>query len=110
MEVRDRVVDQCLASELAGNGRQGGHVGPPVRPSREHAVTCARAHSPVDALNRLAVTLGIPTLTDLGHENAAEGFRHSVKKLKVGELANSDKAFNAVIRDFHPRPSAPVPC
>jgi hypothetical protein len=48
----------------------------PVRPGREHDVTCARAHGLVGALNRLAATLGIPTLTDLGYENAADGFRH----------------------------------
>lgn len=42
----------------------------PVRPGREHDTTCARTHGLVDALNRLAATLGIPTLTDLGYENA----------------------------------------
>jgi hypothetical protein len=73
----------------------------PVRPGREHDVTCARAHGLVDALNRFADTLGIPTLTDLGYENAAEGFRHPVKKPKGGELADSEKAFNAVIRGVH---------
>ncbi|MFF4754922.1 transposase family protein [Streptomyces sp. NPDC002514] len=41
----------------------------PVRPGREHDTTCVRAHGLVDALNRLAATLGIPTLTDLGYEN-----------------------------------------
>lgn len=35
--------------------------GSPVRPGREHDTTCARAHGLVDALNRLAVTLSIPT-------------------------------------------------
>jgi hypothetical protein len=32
----------------------------PVRPGREHDTTCARAHGLVEALNRLAVALGIP--------------------------------------------------
>jgi len=45
---------------------------PPARPGREHDTTCARAHGLIDALNRSAATLGIPTLTDLGHENAAD--------------------------------------
>lgn len=31
----------------------------PIRPGREHDTTCARAHGLVEALNRLAVTLGI---------------------------------------------------
>ena len=73
----------------------------PVRPGREHDTTCARAHGLVDALNRLATTLGIPTLTDLGYENIGDGFRHPVKKPKGGELAEEHKAFNAVIRGVH---------
>ncbi|MFE5120974.1 transposase family protein [Streptomyces sp. NPDC056669] len=73
----------------------------PVRPGREHDPTCARAHALVDALNRLATTLGIPTLTDLGYENVSDGFRHPVKKPKGGELAERDKAFNTVIRGIH---------
>jgi hypothetical protein len=73
----------------------------PVRPGREHDATCARAHGLVDALNRLAATLGIPTLTDLGYENAEPGFRHPVKKPKGRELAEPDQAFNAVIRGVH---------
>jgi hypothetical protein len=73
----------------------------PVRPGREHDTTCARAHGLVEALNRLAVALGIPTLTDLGYENAGDGLRHPIKKPKGGELADSDKAFNAVIRGVH---------
>ena len=73
----------------------------PVRPGREHDTTCARTHGLIEALNRLAGTLGMPTLTDLGYENAGDGFRHPVKKPKGGELADSDKAFNAVIRGVH---------
>ncbi|AWK09795.1 IS5/IS1182 family transposase [Streptomyces spongiicola] len=73
----------------------------PVRPGREHDTTCARAHGLVDALNRLAATLGIPTLTDLGYENAGPGFRHPVKKPKGRELPEPDQAFNAVIRGVH---------
>lgn len=48
----------------------------PLRPGREHDTTCARAHGLVDALNRLAATVGVPTLTDLGSENIGDGFRH----------------------------------
>ncbi|AGP51679.1 hypothetical protein M271_00200 [Streptomyces rapamycinicus NRRL 5491] len=73
----------------------------PVRPGREHDTTCARAHGLVDALDRLAATLGVPTLTDLGYENTGDGFRHPVKKPKSGELTEPDEAFNAVIRGVH---------
>ncbi len=73
----------------------------PVRPGREHDITRARAHGLVDALNRLAATLGIPTLTDLGYENAGPGFRHPVKKPKGRELREPEQAFNSVIRDVH---------
>ncbi|MDQ0946140.1 hypothetical protein QFZ24_000063 [Streptomyces phaeochromogenes] len=73
----------------------------PVRPGREHDVTCTRAHDLIDALNRLAAALGIPTLTDLGYENAGGGFRHPVKKPKGGELTEQAQTFNAVIRAIH---------
>jgi hypothetical protein len=52
----------------------------PVRPGREHDTTCARHHGLIDALNRIAVELNMPTLTDLGYENAGDGFRHPVKR------------------------------
>jgi hypothetical protein len=39
-----------------------------VRPGREHDTTSARAHGLVDALNQLAATLGVPTLT-VGYED-----------------------------------------
>ncbi|WWR55023.1 transposase family protein [Streptomyces sp. SCSIO 30461] len=73
----------------------------PVRPGREHDTTCSRTHGLVDALNRLASTLDIPTLTDLGYESAGDGFRHPVKKPKGGELDDGQQAFNSVIRGVH---------
>lgn len=73
----------------------------PVRPGREHDTTCARTHGLVDALNRLAATLGIPTLTDLGYENAGPGIHHPVKKPKGAELTEEQRTFNAVIRGIH---------
>lgn len=73
----------------------------PVRPGREHDTTCARAFGLIDALNRLAATLDIPTLTDLGYENAGSGFRHPVKKPKGGELDEAQQTFNKVIRGVH---------
>lgn len=73
----------------------------PVRPGREHDTACARAHGLVDALNRLAATLGIPTLADPGYENAADGLRHPVKKPKGGELIEDQRTFNVAIRVIH---------
>lgn len=73
----------------------------PVRPGREHDTTCARTHGLIDALNRLAATLGVPTLTDLGYENAGPGFRHPVKKPQGGELTEPAQAFNKMIRGIH---------
>jgi hypothetical protein len=49
----------------------------------------------------LAATLGIPTLTDLGYENAGPGFRHPAKKLQGRELDLKQKTFNKVIRGIH---------
>lgn len=76
-------------------------LGLPVRPGREHDTTCARTHGLVDALNRLASTLDIPTLTDLGYENAGDGFRHPVKRPNGSELDDEQQAFNSVIRGVH---------
>lgn len=73
----------------------------PVRPGREHDTTCARTHGLADALGRLASTIDIPTLTDLGYENAGDGFRHPVKQPKVGELDDEQQAFNSVVRGVH---------
>ncbi|MDH6699848.1 hypothetical protein P3T26_004309 [Streptomyces sp. MAA16] len=52
-------------------------------------------------MNRLAGTLDIPTLSDLGHQNTGADLRHPVKKPKGGELAEDAKAFNSVIRGIH---------
>lgn len=68
---------------------------------KRRANICARPHGLVDALNRLAATLGVPTLTDLGYEDIGDGFRHPVKQPKGGELTDSERTFNAVIRGVH---------
>jgi hypothetical protein len=73
----------------------------PVRPGREHDTTCARHHGLIDALNRLADKLAVPTLVDLGYENAGCGFRHPVKKPTGGELTEAQQTFNKVIRGIH---------
>ncbi|MGW2936918.1 HARBI1 family protein [Streptomyces sp. NPDC001156] len=73
----------------------------PVRPGREHDTTCARQHGLLDALNRVAAELGVPTLVDLGYENAGDGFRHPVKKPAGGELTEAQQTYNKVIRGVH---------
>ncbi|MFJ7236261.1 transposase family protein [Streptomyces olivaceus] len=73
----------------------------PVRPGREHDTTCARAHGLIAALNRLAAVLDIPTLTDLGYENAGPGFRHPVKRPQGRDPTPRQAAFNKAIRTVH---------
>jgi hypothetical protein len=73
----------------------------PVRPGREHDITCARAHGLVGALNRLAEVLGIDTLADLGYENAGPGFRHPVKRPKGGQPGEDAKQYNLLVRGVH---------
>lgn len=73
----------------------------PVRPGREHDTTCARHHGLTAALDRIAAELGMPTLVDLGYENAGPGFRHPVKKPAGGELTEAQQTYNKVIRGIH---------
>jgi hypothetical protein len=73
----------------------------PVRPGREHDTTCARHHGLIEALNRIAAELDMPTLVDLGYENAGDGFRHPHKKPAGGELTEVQQTYNKVIRGIH---------
>lgn len=73
----------------------------PVRPGREHDSTCARHHGLVDALDRIAAEVGMPTLVDLGYENAGASFRHPHKKPAGGELTEVQQTYNKVIRGIH---------
>jgi hypothetical protein len=73
----------------------------PVRPGRERDTTCARHHGLIEALNRLADQQAIPTLVDLGYENAGNGFRHPVKKPAGGEPTEAQQTLNKVIRGIH---------
>ncbi|MFE1521549.1 transposase family protein [[Kitasatospora] papulosa] len=73
----------------------------PVRPGRDHDTTCARHHGLIDALNRIAAELNMPTLVDLGYENAGDGFRHPHKKPAAGELTEAQQTCNKVIRGTH---------
>ncbi|MFJ8390948.1 transposase family protein [Streptomyces sp. NPDC094438] len=73
----------------------------PVRPGREHDTTCTRHHGLPDTLNRIADELGMPTLVDLGYENAGDDFRHPVKKPAGSELTEAQQTYNKVIRGIH---------
>lgn len=73
----------------------------PVRPGREHDTTCARHHGLVEALNRIAAELDMPTLVDFGYENAGDGFRHPFKKPAGSELTEEQQTYNKVIRGIH---------
>ncbi|WTD54905.1 transposase family protein [Streptosporangium sp. NBC_01639] len=72
----------------------------PVRPGREHDLTCARSHDLPSTLDKAAAD-GLLTLVDLGYENAGAGFRHPIKKPRGGELTETQQAFNKVIRGIH---------
>jgi hypothetical protein len=76
----------------------------PVRPGREHdttCTTCARHHGLIDALNRIAAELDMPTLTDLGYENAATASATPSKKPAGGEPTEAQQTYNKVIRGIH---------
>ncbi|MBO3751076.1 hypothetical protein J5X84_33815 [Streptosporangiaceae bacterium NEAU-GS5] len=69
----------------------------PVRPGREHDITCARAYGilrPLDA----AAAEGLVTLADLGYEDAPAGIRLPYKKPKGGTLTAEQVGHNMVHR------------
>jgi hypothetical protein len=73
----------------------------PVRPGRAHDTTCARHHGLISALNRIAAERNMPTLVDLGYENAGNGFRHPVKKPACGKPTEAQQTYNKAIRGIH---------
>jgi DDE superfamily endonuclease len=86
----NRVQDLSTASKQdGGSGRAG---------ARHHL---RPRHGLIDALNRLAHSLDIPTVTDLDYENADPGFRHPVKKPQGDELTEHHQAFNRGIRNVY---------
>lgn len=68
----------------------------PVRPGREHDMTCARTHGIIDALTQVKDTL--ITLADLGYEGAADVLRVPIKKIKGRQLTDDDKTYNKLLR------------
>ncbi len=68
----------------------------PVRPGREHDITCARHHGLLAALDQAAAD-GLPPLTDTGYEGAPTSFRMPHKKPAGGELTDDQKQFNKAI-------------
>lgn len=73
-----------------------------VRPGREHDTTCTKAEPELlPALERVATDQDLLTLTDLGYENLSSAMRHPAKKGARGELTDSQKAYNQLIRGVH---------
>lgn len=68
----------------------------PVRPGREHDMTCARTHGVIDALAEIRSEL--PGLADLGYEGAAGVLRVPIKKAKGRKLTDDDKTYNKLLR------------
>jgi hypothetical protein len=68
----------------------------PVRPGREHDMTCARTHKIIDALAAAADTL--TGLADLGYEGAADVLRVPIKKNPGRELTDDQKTYNKLLR------------
>src|SRR5262245_28051481 len=69
----------------------------PVRPGREHDISCARSHGLLDALATAAEDGGPLTITDTGYEGAPTNFRMPHKKPKGGELTLDQKQFNKIV-------------
>ncbi len=78
-------------------------------PDREHDTTCARTRGLIAALNRLADTLDIPTLTDLGYQNTGAGLRHPVKKPKAANSLTTPRRSTPPSEASTVRPNAPTP-
>jgi DDE superfamily endonuclease len=68
----------------------------PVRPGREHDMTCAREHGIIDAL--AAVRHALIGLADLGYEGAADVLRVPLKKRKGHKLTEDQKTYNKLLR------------
>jgi hypothetical protein len=70
----------------------------PVRPGREHDMTCARTHAMIEPLAQFRATAGIPTLSDLGYEGARDVLITPIKKTPGIELTDDQKTFNKLQR------------
>lgn len=68
----------------------------PVRPGREHDMTCARTHGLLTALDAAAAD-GLVPIADTGYEGAPSSFRLPHKKPTGGELTPRQRQFNKVI-------------
>jgi hypothetical protein len=68
----------------------------PVRPGREHDMTCTREHGIIEALAAARDTL--IGLADLGYEGAADLLRVPVKKRKGRKLTEDQKTYNKLLR------------
>lgn len=68
----------------------------PVRPGREHDMTCARTHGLLTTLDAAAAD-GLVPIADTGYEGAPSSFRLPHKKPTGGELTPAQRQFNKVI-------------
>lgn len=68
----------------------------PVRPGREHDMTCARVHGVIDALAEIRSEL--PGLADLGYEGAAGILRIPIKKATGRKLTDDNTTYNKLLR------------
>lgn len=68
----------------------------PVRPGREHDMSCARTHGLLEALDAAAAD-GLIPIADTGYEGAPGSFRLPHKKPAHGELNPTQQQFNKVI-------------
>jgi hypothetical protein len=69
----------------------------PVRPGREHDMSCARTHNLLNTLDTNTQAGGPITITDTGYEGAPENFRMPHKKPAGGELTLDQKQYNKVV-------------
>jgi DDE superfamily endonuclease len=68
----------------------------PVRPGREHDMTCARTHGVIDVLTHARGDL--TGLADLGYEGAADVLRVPIKKIKGRKLTDDQTTYNKLLR------------
>ncbi|MFD4276728.1 transposase family protein, partial [Streptomyces cyaneofuscatus] len=66
-----------------------------------HDTTCARTHGLNATLDRLSTTLGVPTLTDLGYEDAGGGLPSPGQEAARRPALHRAETFNKVIRGIH---------
>jgi hypothetical protein len=80
----------------------------PVRPGREHDMTCGCPHGIIEALPAVADTL--IALADLGYEGVADVLRVPIKNKPGRELTDDQKTYNKLLRGYRASANGPTPC